>query len=278
MLGGGRWKSLDWSCCALGQGRVPLTHSTGSSQTAFWPWTWKTFRENVITLNEQLFSTNFTLAMFTLMPSLAPSWRYGMIEWFHRSINHGLNSATDTGHDKKKQGPNGDKNATLRKTTPTEPVTSWYRHVSHLWESLKCYTSPGKCGDGTKAEVPSQVSAGEPGSLPDPAPSLGGLPPLYDAGTSAGTRLLVPHCWRTSTSCCNSVQTFFRLMHLSCLKNITTIRRKKTLIVWHRRRVLFSSYDQKRSQSKRLALLYLKLRCSPWLDVILTGWLVVPTM
>lgn len=120
-LGGGRWKSLDWSCCALGQGRVPLTHSTGSSHTAFWPWTWKTFRENEITLNEQLFlSTNFTLwgEVFTLMPSLAPSCRYGMIEWFHRSMNHGLNSATDTGHDKKKQGPNGDKNATLRKNSP----------------------------------------------------------------------------------------------------------------------------------------------------------------
>lgn len=40
MLGGGRWKRRDWSCCALGQGRVPLTHSTGSSQTAFCPWTW----------------------------------------------------------------------------------------------------------------------------------------------------------------------------------------------------------------------------------------------
>lgn len=37
MLGGGRWKRRDWSCCALGQGRVPLTHSTGSSQTAFCP-------------------------------------------------------------------------------------------------------------------------------------------------------------------------------------------------------------------------------------------------
>lgn len=39
MLGGGRWKRRDWSCWALGQGRVPLTHSTGSSQTAFCPWT-----------------------------------------------------------------------------------------------------------------------------------------------------------------------------------------------------------------------------------------------
>lgn len=55
-----------------------------------------------------------------------------MIEWFHRSMNHGLNSATDTGHDKKKQGPNGDKHATLRKCSAPELVTSWYRHVSHL--------------------------------------------------------------------------------------------------------------------------------------------------
>ncbi|KAG7258652.1 LOW QUALITY PROTEIN: hypothetical protein CRUP_001741 [Coryphaenoides rupestris] len=36
--GGGRWKSLDWSCWALGQGRVPRTQSTGSSHTAFCPW------------------------------------------------------------------------------------------------------------------------------------------------------------------------------------------------------------------------------------------------
>lgn len=35
MLGGGRWNSLAWSCWAEGQGRVPLTHSTGSSHTAF---------------------------------------------------------------------------------------------------------------------------------------------------------------------------------------------------------------------------------------------------
>lgn len=210
------------------------------------------------------------------MPSLAPSCRYGMIEWFHRSMNHGLNSATDTGHDKKKQGPNGDKNARLRKYTAPELATSWYRHVSHLWESLKCYTSPGKCGDGTKAAVPSQVSTGEPGGVPNPAPSLGGLPPLCDAGTSAGTRLLVPRYWRTSTSCHNSVEKFIRLMLLSCLKKVTQIR--KTFIVSYRRLVLFLSYDQKGSQPKRLALLYLKLRCSPWLDVILTGWLVVPTM
>lgn len=47
------------------------------------------------------------------MPSLAPSWRYGMMEWFHRSMNHCLNSATDTGHDKKKQGPEGGKNVRL---------------------------------------------------------------------------------------------------------------------------------------------------------------------
>lgn len=39
------------------------------------------------------------------MPSLAPSCRYGMMEWFHRSMNHCLNSATDTGQDRKKQGP-----------------------------------------------------------------------------------------------------------------------------------------------------------------------------
>lgn len=32
-----------------------------------------------------------------------------MIDWFHRSMNHGLNSATDTGHDRKKQGPEGDR-------------------------------------------------------------------------------------------------------------------------------------------------------------------------
>lgn len=49
------------------------------------------------------------------MPSLAPSWRYGMMEWFHRSMNHCLNSATDTGHDKKKQGPEGGKNVRLGK-------------------------------------------------------------------------------------------------------------------------------------------------------------------
>lgn len=200
-----------------------------------------------------------------------------MIEWFHRSMNHGLNSATDTGHDKKKQGPNGDKNATLRKYTPPKLVTSWYCHLSHLWESLKCCTSPGKCGDGTKAGVPSQVSAGEPGSVPNPAPSLGGLPLLYDAGTSAGTHLLVPRCWRTLTSCYNSIERFIRIMLPSCLKNVTKKRKKKTF-VWYRRLVLFLIYDQKRSQSKPLALFYLKLRCSPWLDVILTGWLVVPTM
>ena len=39
-LGGGRCSSLAWSCLAEGQGRVPLTHSTGSSQGAFCPpWT-----------------------------------------------------------------------------------------------------------------------------------------------------------------------------------------------------------------------------------------------
>jgi len=39
-LGGGRCSSLAWSCLAEGQGRVPRTHSTGSSQGAFWPpWT-----------------------------------------------------------------------------------------------------------------------------------------------------------------------------------------------------------------------------------------------
>lgn len=36
-----------------------------------------------------------------------------MMEWFHRSMNHCLNSATDTGHDKKKQGPEGGKNVRL---------------------------------------------------------------------------------------------------------------------------------------------------------------------
>lgn len=40
MLGGGRWNSFAWSCWADGQGSVPLTHSTGSSHTAFCPWTW----------------------------------------------------------------------------------------------------------------------------------------------------------------------------------------------------------------------------------------------
>ncbi|KAF3856663.1 hypothetical protein F7725_017386 [Dissostichus mawsoni] len=39
MLGGGKWNSLAWSCWADGQGSVPLTHSTGSSHTAFCPWT-----------------------------------------------------------------------------------------------------------------------------------------------------------------------------------------------------------------------------------------------
>lgn len=39
------------------------------------------------------------------MPSLAPSCRYGMIEWFQRSMNHDRNSSTVTGQDKKKQGP-----------------------------------------------------------------------------------------------------------------------------------------------------------------------------
>lgn len=140
------------------------------------------------------------------MPSLAPSCRYGMIEWFHRSMNHGLNSATDTGHDKKKQGPNGaqkkNQNTTLSKFTSPELTTSWDCHLSHLWESLTCCTSPGTCGDGTKAAAPSQASEGEPGA-PNLAPSLGGPPPLYDASTSAGTHLLVPHCWRRSTSCDN---------------------------------------------------------------------------
>lgn len=112
MLGGGRWKSLDWSCCALGQGRVPLTQSTGSSHTAFCPWTWgvrqKCMLNNTWRVKDTdfVFTINVTLMLvFTLMPSLAPSCRYGMMEWFHRSINHCLNSDTDTGHDRKKQGP-----------------------------------------------------------------------------------------------------------------------------------------------------------------------------
>lgn len=42
---------------------------------------------------------------FTLMPSFAPSCRYGIMEWFHRSMNHERNSSTVTGQDKKKQGP-----------------------------------------------------------------------------------------------------------------------------------------------------------------------------
>lgn len=46
-------------------------------------------------------------SVLTLMPSLAPSCRYGMMEWFQRSMNHCLNSATETGHDRKKQGPVG---------------------------------------------------------------------------------------------------------------------------------------------------------------------------
>lgn len=222
-LGGGRWKSLDWSCWALGQGRVPLTHSTGSSQTAFWPWTWKKVREHLIKVDyQQCFSTCFIFwgTVFTLMPSLAPSCRYGMIEWFHSSMNHGRNSATETGHDKKKQGPNGDRNVALSKCTLPKPVTSRYCHVSHLWESLKCCTSPGKCGDGTKAVVPSQVSEEEPGGVPNPAPSLGGLPPLYDAGTSVGSHLRVRHCWRMSTSCNNNAENWFRLMLLNCLTNV----------------------------------------------------------
>lgn len=41
----------------------------------------------------------------TLMPSLAPSCRYGIIEWFQRSINQDRNSSTVTGQDRKKQGP-----------------------------------------------------------------------------------------------------------------------------------------------------------------------------
>lgn len=40
-MGGGRWYSFDWSCWADGQGRVSRTHSTGSSQAAFCPWTWR---------------------------------------------------------------------------------------------------------------------------------------------------------------------------------------------------------------------------------------------
>lgn len=115
MLGGGRWKSLDWSCCALGQGRVPLTHSTGSSQTAFCPCTWqKTWKYFFYNNTWRLEGTNFLQlhcagclweCVCTFMPSLAPSCRYGIMDWFHRSMNHCLNSATDTGHDKKKQGP-----------------------------------------------------------------------------------------------------------------------------------------------------------------------------
>lgn len=111
MLGGGRWKSLDWSCCALGQGRVPLTHSTGSSQTAFCPWAWfkKRKKRNDVHVVTNVTFGKMSSQVFTLMPSLAPSCRYGMIEWFHRSMNHCLNSATDTGHDRKKQGPEGGK-------------------------------------------------------------------------------------------------------------------------------------------------------------------------
>lgn len=99
MLGGGRWNNFAWSCWADGQGRVPLTHSTGSSHTAFWPW--------------------------TLMPSLAPSCRYGMIEWFQRSMNHDRNSSTVTGQDKKKQGP-------MRKSDVlcfSRKVCKWYHSL-----------------------------------------------------------------------------------------------------------------------------------------------------
>lgn len=52
-------------------------------------------------------SDDVCVCVFTLIPSLAPSCRYGIIEWFHRSMNHCLNSATDTGHERKKQGPEG---------------------------------------------------------------------------------------------------------------------------------------------------------------------------
>lgn len=120
ILGGGRWNSLDWSCCALGQGRVPLTHSTGSSHTALCPWTWGPDRNMCKMWGVKEASSCcyhwvmpfagclcVCVCVFTLMPSLAPSWRYGMMEWFHRSINHCLNSATDTGHERKKQGPGG---------------------------------------------------------------------------------------------------------------------------------------------------------------------------
>lgn len=41
----------------------------------------------------------------TLIPSLAPSCRYGMMELFHRSMNQVRKSSMPMGQDRKKQGP-----------------------------------------------------------------------------------------------------------------------------------------------------------------------------
>lgn len=126
---------------------------------------------------------------FTLMPSLAPSCRYGMMEWFHRSMNHCLNSATDTGQDRKKQGPTWKAKFQVNRFHAADQIMflDCVSTVSHLWGSLRCCASPGKCGGGTRAEGPSPVREGEPGGVLGPAPSPGRLPQLYDAGIALGT-------------------------------------------------------------------------------------------
>lgn len=68
-------------------------------------------RKKTDALPEELDSVSCTwsLLFLTLMPSLAPSCRYGIMEWFQRSMNQDRNSSTVTGHDRKKHGPKGKK-------------------------------------------------------------------------------------------------------------------------------------------------------------------------
>ena len=213
MLGGGRWKSLDWSCCALGQGRVPLTHSTGSSHTALWPCTWENRQRAVAELyyKEKLLVdiTDVRLWRFfcfhldTVFGSLLQVWYDRVVPevneplpelchwhwaWQEEARTWGIQHFLLIPVYSLSQLPQSD---------PSDPVST----VSHLWGSLTCCVSPGKCAGGTRAEGSSREHRGEPGGVLSPAPPPGRPPQLYDAGTSAETRLPVPHYWRTSPFC-----------------------------------------------------------------------------
>lgn len=122
--------------------------------------------------------------------------------------------------------------------------------ISHLWGSLKCCVSPGRRADGTRAEGSSREPGGAPGGVPSPAPGPGKPLQLYGASTSAETHLLVLRCWRTSPSCGHMQETLTFCIRVKQGNGVCFIQSSA----------------------------YLKLRCSPWLDVIFTGWLVVPIM